>query len=139
MTISAYLEPRLLTAAVRHLAGTRISYDLVPLPVLLIQQSTKFNATPPKLVSLYFDYMSASVWRMVATTPSNDTRCVPSPRRAAIPLTAPKAFRWRAAYPVTVFSESNSRQFLAENPRRPHGGGVSGLANDRARIEGENL
>jgi hypothetical protein len=59
VTIWVYLERCLLTAAVGHLTGTIISYDLVPLPVLLIQQPTKFNATPPKLVSLYFDYMSA--------------------------------------------------------------------------------
>jgi hypothetical protein len=46
---------------------------------------------------LYFDCMSAPVWRMVATTLSSETRRRPSPcsasEAAAIALTAPKAFR----------------------------------------------
>jgi hypothetical protein len=46
---------------------------------------------------LYFDCMSAPVWRMVATTLSSETRRLPSPcsasEAAAIALTAPKAFR----------------------------------------------
>jgi hypothetical protein len=67
------------------------------------QHSTKFTASPPGLVSMYFDCKSAPVWRMVARTLSSETRCVPSPRSAsdvaAIALTAPKVFHWRAAYP----------------------------------------
>jgi hypothetical protein len=35
------------------------------------QHSTKFTASPPRLVSLYFDCMSAPVWRIVATTLSS--------------------------------------------------------------------
>jgi hypothetical protein len=57
----------------------------------------KFTASPPRLVSLYFDCMSAPVWRMVATTLSSETRWRPSPcsasDAAAIALTAPKALR----------------------------------------------
>ena len=38
------------------------------------QHSTKLTASPPRLVSLYFDCMSAPVWRMVAMTLSSETR-----------------------------------------------------------------
>jgi hypothetical protein len=36
---------------------------MVSRPVLGFQHSTKFAANPPKLVALYFDCMSAPVWR----------------------------------------------------------------------------
>jgi hypothetical protein len=43
----------------------------------------KFTASPPKLVSLYFDCMSAPVWRMVAMTLSSEMRWRPSPCSAS--------------------------------------------------------
>src|SRR5208337_3688690 len=62
-----------------------------------VQHSTKLTASPPKLVSLYFDCMSAPVWRIVAITLSSDTMCRPSPCKAseaaAIAFTPPKALR----------------------------------------------
>ena len=44
--------------------GRGVTARRTPVP----QHSTKFTASPPSEVSLYFDCMSAPVWRMVAMT-----------------------------------------------------------------------
>src|SRR6185436_9485850 len=62
-----------------------------------VQHSITLIARPPREVSLYFDFMSAPVSRMVLITRSRETTCEPSPRsamRAAlIALTDPMALR----------------------------------------------
>jgi hypothetical protein len=107
--------------------------------------NTPQNSPPPPpssspCISTACRRRSGALWRRrcPAKRGASRHRCSANDA-AAIVLTAPKAFDWLAAYPSLQIKESNSRQFLAENPRRPHDGRASGLAKDRARIEGENL
>src|SRR5699024_5273788 len=46
------------------------------------QHSTTLTARPPSAVSLYFEDISAPVWRIVSITSSRLTRCWPSPHSA---------------------------------------------------------
>jgi hypothetical protein len=109
---------------------------MVSRPVLVFQHSTKFTANPPKLVALYFDCMSAPVWRGGDDAVQRDAvRTVVQRQRRR-----DDRLDHGAAYPVTVnqwieFPDN----FLPKTRGGLMVGRVSGLANDRARIEGENL
>src|SRR5699024_3318453 len=46
------------------------------------QHSTTLTARPPSAASLYFEDISAPVWRIVSITSSRLTRCWPSPHSA---------------------------------------------------------
>jgi len=49
-----------------------IASSFACVPLEFAQHSGKFNARPPSDVSLYFDCISAPVWRMVAITLSSE-------------------------------------------------------------------